>query len=103
MELMKIKTFLLFFFVTASLVQSKKKKKGVKTLEYSPNKPKLDIEKGIEKVFGKNWKSSDVKSLFDQDQEGEGDYADNNLVESDLFVMIDGSKDIKPMGKIKVK
>ena len=96
---MKIKTFLLFFFVTASLVQSKKKKKGVKKLKHSPNKPKLDIEKGIEKVFGKNWKSSDVKSRFDQD----GDYDDNNLEVSELFVMIDGSKDIKPMGKIKVK
>ena len=97
---MKIKTFLIFFFVTASLVQSKKKKKkGVKKLKHSPNKPKLDIEKGIEKVFGKNWKSSDVKSRFDQD----GDYDDNNLEVSELFVMIDGSKDIKPMGKIKVK
>ena len=111
MKLKKMKSILFVLLLTAPcLIQSKKSKDKSSSEETETDKEEdttsseeteVDTDKGLEKVFGKNWKISDVKSVFNQD----GDYNDDDddLVESELFVMIDGAKDIKPMGKIKVK
>ena len=53
----------------------------------------------MENVFGKNWSPSDVQEAFDQ----RGDYDDGDLVDSDLFVSIEGNERLIPMGNIKVK
>ena len=56
-------------------------------------------EKGMKEIFGENWKLSDVKKAFDES----GDFQDGDLVVSDLFVNIAGTKNFRPMGKIKVR
>ena len=57
------------------------------------------LKQSMENVFGKNWSLSDVQAAFDQS----GDYDDGDLVDSDLFVSIEGTERLIPMGKIKVK
>ena len=57
------------------------------------------LKEGMEKVFGKNWTEAEVKEVFDQT----GDYSDEDLEDSELFVSIDGSNNLLPMGRIKVK
>ena len=104
---MKIKGVLFVFLLTLTyMVQSKKYFAKVHDgTYYKDEKVNEGLEnehngKGMEKVFGRNWKSSDVKKMFDQT---DMDYDDSDLVESDLFVHVEGSKDLIPMGKIKVK
>ena len=58
-----------------------------------------NLKLSMENVFGKNWSPSDVQEAFDQ----RGDYDDGDLVDSDLFVSIEGNERLIPMGNIKVK
>ena len=95
MKMFKVKSIIFVWLINAPcLIQSKKRNYII-----SIDETETDTAKGLEKVFGKNWKISDVKRAFDQN----GDYDDDDLVESELFVMIDEGKDIQHMGKIKVK